>query len=285
MSIALSSTSLAWSRRPIPHLLILAVVACSGCYSPGRSRLLTEAPPVEESVRSNFGRVGLLLPEFSPAFVFQFPRNIGEAMENAAEKTWEFGDWDDGVDDFAAGLFISGLFGVIGGAITGVPQQEMDAAEKELRLGLRENPLLLGISNRVQSFVKAQGHPPLVIVPPELAAALNSADLATRDYRPLVPLGIDSVMEIVVERHGFQARESSNPSMTMEAIFHVHITRVSDGALLFTTPIHYQGHKHRFTEWAEDDARKFRSELRRVGRMVGRGVVEQVLIPTRAGLN
>jgi hypothetical protein len=55
--------------------------------------------------------------------------------------------------------------------------------------------------------------------------------------------------------------------------------------LLFTSPIHYRGHQHRFTHWAQDDARNFRSELRRVGRVIGRSVVDEILVPTQANLN
>jgi hypothetical protein len=285
MSISVASRPLAWSYRPILSLLILVVVACFGCYSPGRSRILTEAAPLDESSRSTFGRIGLLVPESSPAFVFEHPltRNSAAAIENSAEKTWDFAEWDDGLGEMAARIIISGVGGVIGGALTGVPQRDIDAAEKDLRVVLRQSPVLPGISNRVQSFVEAQGNSALAVIPAELAACLNDAEPNDRDYSPLVPLGIDSVMEIVVEWHGFRAREGSNPLMALEAIVQVHITRVSDGALLFSGPIRYQGHQHRFTHWAQDNARNFRSELRRVGRMVGRSVVDEILAPGGGG--
>ena len=117
-----------------------------------------------------------------------------------------------------------------------------------------------------------------------LVSTLHTNDAPTTVTR-LAEMGIDSVMEIVVEQHGFDAEERGNPPMMVQASVQVYITRVSDGTVLFNTPIEYRGHKHRFMAWADDGARKFRGELRRAGRVVARSIVEQMFVPKQAGAN
>jgi hypothetical protein len=271
-----------WHMKFIPFLFVLASAVCTGCYSPGRSRIISEAAPVAESVRSSFGRVGLLLPESSPPFVFQYPRTTGEAMVNTAEKTWKVLDPDDELENIVAGAIVSGVFGIVGGAVTGVSIGEIQKAETRMQRALEENPLLSGISNCVQSLLEARGSPPLIVIPDVIAAELNATDPTHRNYHLLTAIGVDTLMEIRVERQGLQARERGNPPMAMEAVALVYLTSVPDGALLFTAPVHYRGHQHRFTRWADEDARRFRSDLKRVGRKVGGEIVEQVFAPVSA---
>ena len=272
---------LRWSRQIIPHLLLLALLGvAAGCYSPGRSRITSEVAPADDSVRSSFGRVGLLLVDRGTPFSFQYPRNGTEATVDIAKSTWKEGDYDDGVDDFVAGLIFSGTVGLIGGAVVGVPQSSIVAAEEVMRQSLQQQPVIAEISSRIQTCFDQRGQPAPIVIPPEFAADLAEEDPDKRDYCALSSLDIDSVMEIAVEWHGFRTPGTSNPPMTMEATVRVHITRVSDGAVLFASPVHYHGHQHRFRCWAAEDARRFRSELRRIGRMVGQSVVEQVFGPT-----
>jgi hypothetical protein len=158
------------------------------------------------------------------------------------------------------------------------PQHDIEEAERELQKALRETPLQPSISSRVQSYLEAHGQPALQVIPPEIAAELNATALTNRDYRTLAELGIDSLMEIVVEQHGFDAEGRGNPPMTCRPAFKFisHVFRT--GTVLFNSPLEYRGHKHRFLSWAEDDARKFRGELRRAGRVVAQSIVQQVFV-------
>jgi hypothetical protein len=256
---------------------LLCVIAGAGCASPGHSKIsLDSPPPVRESGLSDFGRIGLLLPGRAPEFDFRYPRTSSEAFFRTAEETWKTLDPDHDVGDVIASLVVSGTIGLFGGAISGVPAQDIAAADQAIRRVLEDQPILHGISNRVQSFVSERGMSPLIIVPPELAAYFHQTDPDERDYGLLSSLGLDTVMEFAVEQHGFRAPERGNPPMMLEATLHIHITRVSDGALLFSWPVRYHGHQYRFKQWAAEDARKFRGEMNRVGRMVGRSIVDQV---------
>jgi hypothetical protein len=264
--------------------VLLLIAAGTGCYSAGHSRVTSTILNTSEASPSEFGRMGLLLPEGSGYFDFRYPRTTGQAFLHTAEETIEFTDLDDGLDEIAAGLVLSGTVGLIGSAITGVPKHQIEAAEKTLRRALEEQPLLPGITNRLHAFIDERGLSPLMVVPEDIASRLNASFPSERDYSPLLPLGIDSVMEFVVERHGFGAPERGNPPMMMEATIHIYITRVSDGTLLFSSPVEYRGHQHRFTHWAAEDARKFRGELKRAGRMVSRSIVDQVFPLAQAEL-
>ena len=134
-----------------------------------------------------------------------------------------------------------------------------------------------GIVNQVQVSFADAGYPTPIIIPPNLATNYTSTDPSARDYAPLKALGVDSVMEFSVESFGFRARERSNPPMKLGARVAVRVTRLTDTNTLVRTSIRYHGHQHRFMRWAADDAQQFRSDLKRIGKMVGRNVVECVL--------
>ncbi len=274
-----------WSRQIIFHFLLLILLGLAGCYAPGHSRISSSVAPLDESVRSSFGRVGILLVDRGPTFNFKYPKSTADATVDIAESTWKSGDYDDGVGDFVAGLVFSGTVGLIGGAVAGVPQSAIVEAEELMREALRQQPVVAEISGRIQTCFDQRGQPAPIVIPAELATNLVATTLDERDYSTLSPLGIDSVMEIAVDWHGFATTDQGNPPMSMEANVWVNITRMSDKAVLFTSPVHYHGHQHRFRCWASEDARRFRSELRRIGRMVGQSVVEQVFGPTLAVAN
>ena len=279
-----SSLNKLWKQLLVFVALMLVAV---GCHSPGRGRIVSQAAPLDESARSSFGRTGLLLSRHDAGFGFAYPMNKAHAVGNAAAKTWDtlYDDTDPGLDGFLFGLVVSGVSGVIGGMATGVPQSEIDAAEKQLASVLKENPLLPGISNRLQFVLQKRGLGPLVEVPPLLADELNSVFPDDRNYLPLSAIGIDTLIEVRVDQHSFAAKEHANPRMTAEAKARVEIRSVPDGTLLFSGPIHYRGHQYRFREWAADDAKKFRSELKCTERVIGRTIADQVSAPVRADLN
>lgn len=269
-----------WSRQTLWSLVLSFLLSlAAGCYAPGHSRVSSVVAPADESVRSSFGRVGILLADRGPTFDFHYPRTTAEATADIAESTWKAGDYDDGLDDFAAGLVFSGTVGLIGGAMFGISEPMIADAEGVMRDALQQQPVLAEISGRIQSCFDQRGQPAPIVIPMEFATNLATATLEERDYSKLGALGIDSVMEIAVDCHGFRTPDPGNPPMTMEANVTVNITRISDKSVLFASPVHYHGHQHRFLCWASEDARRFRSELRRIGRMVGQSVVEQVFGP------
>jgi hypothetical protein len=206
-------------------------------------------------------------------------------MGYSVEKTWNHLDLDDGAGEIVAGVLISGVVGILSGLFTGVPDHEIDAAGIELRRALRESPLLPGTADRVQALLQAQGGPPLVAIPEQMAAELKAHSLTDRDYRPLSGLEIDTVMEIAVYRQCFRASDGINPPMTFDASVHVYLTRVSDGALLFAGPLDYRSRKYRFGKWADHNAKRFRAELERARQTIAESIVEQMFTHPRPGAN
>ncbi len=264
-------------RRFVIHLSVLILAGVTGCYAPGRSRVSTKPATASEAAPPPLGRIGLLVPDAVPLFTFRYPKTPANAMFHTAGKTWEFIDLDDGADEIAVGLFVSGMAGVIGGAISGVPQAEIERGENAMLKALRERPIFEGIVSQMKVSFAEAGYPPPIVIPPNLAKDLSSADPSVRDYGPIKALGVDSVMELSVESYGFRARERSNPPMKLGAKVAVQVTRLSDTNTLVRTLIRYHGHQHRFMRWAADDAQQFRSDLKRIGKMVGQNAVECVL--------
>jgi hypothetical protein len=284
MGITCSSWKKLWFQ--LPAVLGLTLALC-GCHSPGRGRIVSQPPPLDEATRISLGRIGLVMPDASTGFEFRYPMNTRHAMGQSAINTWDFmrEEDDGGVGEFFFDLAVAGISGVVGGAVAGVPQREIDATARQLSEVVRQCPLLPDISNRLQTVREKRGDSALVAVPFDLVAELNAADPTNRNYRPLTDLSIDTLIELRVHHHGFEAEERINPPMMSKAVAWVEITRLADGAQLYSGPIEYAGHQHRFREWAADDAKKFRSELKRTGRVIARSIAEQVLVPPRADLN
>lgn len=264
-------------QRFVICLCVLMIEGVTGCYAPGRSRVSIRPTTPSEAAPPPLGRIGLLVPDTVPLFTFRYPKTPADAMFHTAGKTWEFIDLDDGADEIAAGLFVSGMAGVIGGAISGVPQAEIERGEDAMLKGLREHPIFEGIVSQMKVSFAEAGYPPPIVIPPALATNLSSADTSGRDYGPIKALGVDSLMELSVESYGFRARERSNPPMKLGAKVAVQVTRLSDTNTLVRTLIRYHGHQHRFLRWAADDAQQFRSDLKRIGKMVGRSAADCVL--------
>jgi hypothetical protein len=241
---------------------------------------------VVDSSPTQFGQMGLLLADSPTSFIFRHPKTSEQALVDGAEKTWKFLDMDDNAGEVMASIVVSGIGGLLTALFTGVPEREIEAAEKRMLRELSQNTLLCSISNRLQTLLEIRGSPALVLVPSELAT--NLAGQTNRDYSVLNALGIDSVMELAIQHQGFQARHNGNPPMTLEAAIALHITRVSDGTLLFSRSLRYRGHQHRFTGWADENGKKFRSELNRAGRIIASNILDEILSrqrhPTQASV-
>ncbi len=263
-------------RRFVFHLAVLVLAGVTGCYSPGRSRVSTKPAMRVDAEPLHLGRIGLLVPDESPAFSFRYPKTFGDAMLHTAGKTWDFIDLDDGASEVVAGLFVSGVAGVIGGAIAGVSMADIQRGEVAMRQALREHSIIDDILSQIQTSFADADYPPPIVIPQNLTANFT-ADLSERDYGPVKALGVDTVLELSIESYGFRARERSNPPMKLGAKVAVRVTRISDTNTLAQTMIRYHGHQHRFMRWAADDAKQFRSDLKRIGKMVGRSAVESVL--------
>src|SRR5262249_37518801 len=146
-----------------------------------------------------------------------------------------------------------------------------------MQRALRDQPLPEALCRQLLEVANRSARPRVVNVPPGQAAPILAQSVTNRDYRSLAGLGIDSVLEIRIERQRFKADESApNPPMSFDATVIVYITRIDDGTLLFAGPLEYCSRKRRFCEWGGEEAKHFRKELNRAQRVLAGMMFEQL---------
>jgi len=121
-------------------------------------------------------------------------------------------------------------------------------------------------------------------VGPEFAR-LSSVRCATLAWLPkgqtaqeyLASQGIDTALEIQVRNSGLKGNGGVNPSLALCAEVRTSLVRVRDWRELASVPLKYQSQKHKFTQWAAEDARLFREEIERCNKTVSEEIVRQLI--------
>ncbi len=259
-------------------LLVVMLSFCSGCrtHEGNFSRIINEPAPVPGKVRASFGRVGILLTGDNPDFGFKRPATPSEAVVPIMDKT--FAPIDRSANDasiLAFGLIVSGVVGVVGSYVVGVPESEIKDAESSLRKPLIEAPLETQIQNRVVQIAARRKIPQ----PGSVTVKNISRRPTGEELRAISVLGLDSLLVIRVFQQRFEELHGLNPPMTFAVTVDVEVLRVSDGVRLHRGELEYRGRKLKFTEWAEHRAKPFRSEMERVTRTTAAVIVDQLLAP------
>lgn len=259
-------------------LLVSLLGLCSGCrtHEGNFSRIINEPAPVPESVRARFGHVGILVTGDNPDFGFKRPATPTEAVLPIMDKT--FAPIDRTTDDasmLAFGLIASGVVGVVGSYVVGVPEAEIKEAESAVRKALVDAPLETQIQKRVAQIAGRRNIPqPLSVTVKDISRRPTAEDM-----RGLSVLGLDSLLVIQVFQQRFEELHGLNPPMTFAVTVDVEVLRVSDGVRLHRGELEYRGRKLKFTEWAEHRAKPFRAEMERVTRTTAAVIVDQLLAP------
>jgi hypothetical protein len=169
--------------------------------------------------------------------------------------------------------------GVSGEAIkTGEAAITAAFADRNLQEVLREQVLRVAPVRTGQSFV----------LPSDLGPSSTSEG---GSYQPLASQGIDTVLEIGVQRVALQASRSStsqtgslwslsaaglNPSLRIVVTARTRVVKVADGAELYARTGEHQGNELTFTEWAANDAQAFREGLDQLMPNLAAEIVAQV---------
>jgi len=95
-----------------------------------------------------------------------------------------------------------------------------------------------------------------------------------RDY--LASQGIDTALEIQSLDPGLKGNGGVNPSLALCADVRANLVRVRDGLELASIPLKYRSKKHKFTEWAANDARLFREEIGRCNQTVAEEIANEI---------
>jgi hypothetical protein len=103
----------------------------------------------------------------------------------------------------------------------------------------------------------------------------------------LAAQGNDTALEIHIVNAALKGKRGINPQLALCVEAQATLYRVSDGAEIYSFPILYRGEGRKFVDWAANDAKPFREELKRCYRQMGDALVDQlvargVLAPSKA---
>jgi len=248
---------------------------------------------------SGLGTIGIVSTSTFPNFSIQRPLTKGKASRELGQQFGALGGDEETIQVLTSGtlgyalpvLAASGVIGEAAGALAGVPQRKYTTADDALGRAATESDMQEELRNQVWQLIgeRSDGRVVLVKKPlpegvgPEFArlSCVRCATLAwlpkgqtARDY--LASQGIDTALEIQILDPGLKGNGGVNPSLALSADVRASLIRVRDGRELASVPLKYQSKKRKFTEWAANDARLFREEIRRCDQTMAEEIAKEI---------
>lgn len=278
-------------------LLGAASLLFAGCRSTHRGefpRIINEPAPLPEALRREFGVIGVLPVAMATNVHWNRPADGSEAFGTVAGKTWsklmdsaEFSgsfDKDDLASDAATiGLvtLISLTAGTASALAFGTSDTEFQRCDARLRKALTEEPIDRGIQKHLEKLVLQRGSTDMQLLPD---SALGQIVLRgdKPDFSAFSAAGIDSIMDIRVSELCFEVRNGLNPELAFAPEITISLHHVSDGTVRHTSALSYRGKRRSFGDWADRDAKSFRSDMKNAERLFARMLVDQYFASRQA---
>ncbi len=227
----------------------------SGC-----SELTVKAP--ETAWQDNLGRVAVIGLQHEAEINFEgFSRGKGEGAAYGAGSTFMScmtgighggcsGEYCGAAIIIMLGICgVAGAIGAVAGAATAPAADKAAESTQEMSALLQVGHIQDSLSNQVVASALAQGTR-------LLTPAAESAEQVrlSKDYRPLVNDGVDTVLEVALTRAGTRGTGVNAPvQLYMEA--HVRLVRTADSSELLSTDYVYQGEKLKLAEWSANQGK------------------------------
>jgi hypothetical protein len=172
-------------------------------------------------------------------------------------------------------------------ATEGVPADTIQAAETAITAVLAERTHQAVVRDAVSRLAAA--HTPRTLVPHPGECCPPAAGTTT--YRPLAAHGIDTVIEITLQRLALQSRTSGraggdslgrigaatlNPYLTLAVTARTRVLRTADGTVLYDHAGEHTGRGATFPDWGANDAQLLRDGLDQLFQEMAREIVAQV---------
>lgn len=259
--------------------VVLLLVASAGCAAK------TARPWMPERVRAELGAVAVVVPPAppEPSLAYPVPSRPGAAVAGAGAGLGA------GVLAGAACLGSYGIVwpaclialwtpvmvvtGGVEGALKGVPVAELRASASSLKDAASEPDLARSLAERVAAEASRRVGAGRVRF---AADALAEAGAGSPRYPALAADGVDTVLEVRLERLGLARAASHGPlpgyglSFSVEKLIdsplalvvkaRVRVLRAADGTARYESAFTYRAGSQKFTEWGREVAAEFRRE-------------------------
>jgi hypothetical protein len=267
----------------IVFVLLLSINGCA--HVPQK----ITSPPVEE-IKIDFGKMGVVSPQFQPVTNFKKPKGkMASAAAGAGTGVLLVGTAAGAVVVAAPYSFVlviyppvaagigcaaggAALIGGVVGAVVGESSKNIKKTDETLNEVIIE----LNVHEKIQDeFVSIFRKQPLNSFYHIQGKGPNTLDEEV-SYAFLTNEGIDSVLEICALRFGLWGEKGLNPPLHFFMTVRTRFIRVADGAVLYTKIFRYEGGRSKFTDWATNNGQLFRDEFGRACQTLAKEIAEKV---------
>lgn len=296
------------ARRFWSHVLpAVAAALLAGCATAPAPHARDETRGICPGCLHESGVIGVIATSTIPKFSVQLPMTREQAV-NAWRQSLTYGSCDDenqsslserdhclvqgtmglGLAWIAAG----GIAGQMIGNSTAVSPKRFRAANLTLHNAIAELNLQESVRRSVETQVAGKCQLPVRLVPKPFPpgqeseyAQMAGVMCATLAWLPhgqsaaqyLAAQGVDTVLEIQLVHPGLVGHGVVNPRLHVAVTGRARLLSVPEGEELASVPIRYRGPARRFTQWAADNARAFRTEIDRCAEELAAQCVSNVL--------
>jgi hypothetical protein len=159
--------------------------------------------------------------------------------------------------------------------VRGVSQKKVDAAEAKLLAAARKPDLQQKVAVHVARELSPRDAQPMY-------ASMQSGMAVSA--KPAYQLsagkgsvgGNESALGVTIVSAALKGDGKINPSLALCVEARATVIRLRDGAEVDSWPVHYRSASRKFTQWAANDARLFRDELKECQQQIGNAIVDHL---------
>lgn len=108
---------------------------------------------------------------------------------------------------------------------------------------------------------------------------LEKDDAGAVPYGRLKGDGVDTVLELAVERFGFEGKKAeAKPEIMVAMDVRARLVRTADGVELYSRTFTYRSKKRFFTDWGRNNAAKFRISIDKANDVISGDIVRELFV-------
>ncbi|NTV70502.1 MAG: hypothetical protein HGA71_10180 [Azonexaceae bacterium] len=255
-------------------LLLLLLALLNGCAS-------MQNTPADTIYQDRLGQVTVIAIEQAPELKFDgFVRSKGGGAALAGGGT--FVSCMSGVGHCSGSMCgaalllmlgvcgVAGLVGGVAGAVMAPSADQVTASEAAMARVFEVRTIQESVRHSVEEAALAAG-----ITLRQLPEQETRAVAATKDYRLLAALGIDTVVETTLTKAGTAGSGLNDPAIAYMEV-HVRLVDTASNTERYSTDYLYQGRRLDLASWSANQAKPLIDELNRGYRTLGIHICENI---------